>query len=378
MIIQKLFTSSEKASFINKINTCIDFLEESCINENVAGAVIFIDSLSDTDYFKKKDLIKQIISDRKLHLPVNVQSQSFPEKISIEIWVCPDANGIECLNAGDFNYVKIKTNADNYIFGFGISSEFHNTPIESQIDYAFTKTMEILNAENLDFSNVIRQWNYVPGITGFIERGNKTFQNYQVFNEIRQSNYSACNFDNGYPSATGIGTGFGNFCIDFIASASNNPINIKPLSNPKQSDAYKYSQDKLIGDRINGTLKMAPLFERAKIVEDEDFNTIFISGTASITGEETIGIGNIVLQTETTIDNISELTSEIKHKYDSLYTYVRAYIKYEKDLDTVKSICEKKFPGVKTVYLKSDICREDLLVEIETALVQKKIETNLN
>ena len=372
MIIQKLFTSSEKASFIDKINTCIDFLEESCLNENVAGAVIFIDSLSDPDYFKKKDLINLIISDRKLHLPVNIQSQSFSDEVSIEIWVCQEADSIEYHNIGDFNYSKIKTSSTNLIFGFGITDKSRETSLDCQIDIAFSKTLEVLKAENLDFSNVIRQWNYVPDITGFVEKDNKKYQNYQIFNEIRQKYYSVCDFKNGYPAATGIGTGYGNFCIDFIASALNNPVNIKPLSNPKQSDAYLYSQHKLVGDKINGNIKMAPLFERAKIIGNEDYDISFISGTASIIGEETIGEDNIVLQTETTIENIFELTSEMDLKNDSSYTYVRAYIKEAKDLETVKDICRKKFPGVETSYLKSDICREDLLVEIETALRQKK------
>jgi enamine deaminase RidA (YjgF/YER057c/UK114 family) len=368
MIIQKLFTSPVNASFIDKINSCIDFLEESCQIDNVAGAVIFINSFSDTDYFNKKDLINQVISDRNLYLPVNVQSQSFSEEVSIEIWICRETCKIEYLSIDNFYYTKIETLSTNLIFGFGLSSELQDITTENQIDFAFEKTLEILKAENLDFSNVIRQWNYVPDITGFVQKNDKKLQKYQLFNEIRQKYYSACNFDKGYPAATGIGTGYGNFCIDFIAFDTNKPLVIKSISNPKQSDAYKYSQEKLVGDKIDGNIKKAPLFERAKIIKNEDFNVTFISGTASIIGEETIGINDIVLQTETTIDNISGLTPGLIQQKNINYSYVRAYIKEEKDLDAVKSICDEKFPGVKTVYLKSDICRNELLVEIETAI----------
>jgi len=34
-------------------------------------------------------------------------------------------------------------------------------------------------------------------------------------------------------------------------------------------------------------------------------------------------------------------------------------------LDDVKQACEEYYPGIPTLYLISDICRDDLLVELE-------------
>ncbi|MCD4769601.1 MAG: hypothetical protein K8R35_05485, partial [Bacteroidales bacterium] len=78
-------------------------------------------------------------------------------------------------------------------------------------------------------------------------------------------------------------------------------------------------------------------------------------------------------QTMATIDNIKKLVeSETVSKLDdkhpaekNIYSYVRSYVKYQKDIDIVKQLCEKHFRSKCFQYVISDICRDDLLVEIE-------------
>ncbi|MGC9344259.1 MAG: hypothetical protein ACP5E3_16265, partial [Bacteroidales bacterium] len=45
--------------------------------------------------------------------------------------------------------------------------------------------------------------------------------------------------------------------------------------------------------------------------------------------------------------------------------FIRVYIKNTEDYHKVKAICEKHLPGVNTIFVVADICRENLLVEIE-------------
>ncbi len=44
---------------------------------------------------------------------------------------------------------------------------------------------------------------------------------------------------------------------------------------------------------------------------------------------------------------------------------LRVYIKKQSDFKSVKEICSRVYPGVPAVYIEADICRDNLLVEIE-------------
>ena len=102
-------------------------------------------------------------------------------------------------------------------------------------------------------------------------------------------------------------------------------------------------------------------------------STLFISGTASIIGQDTIGIDDIEEQTIVTLDNINKLTDSgrISHLSGEAGSdagnpiLIRVYIKNQEDFTKVKAICEKRYPGVPSVYIEADICRDNLLVEIE-------------
>jgi enamine deaminase RidA (YjgF/YER057c/UK114 family) len=104
---------------------------------------------------------------------------------------------------------------------------------------------------------------------------------------------------------------------------------------------------------------------------------LLISGTASIIGQETVGIGDVEEQTRVTIQNIEKLATpetlrskcpEIKAIPDK-YSYVRVYVKYKDDISKVRNICRAYFGDVPTTYVVADICRDNLLVEIETELI---------
>ena len=90
---------------------------------------------------------------------------------------------------------------------------------------------------------------------------------------------------------------------------------------------------------------------------------IFVSGTAAIVGEESVAPDNIGVQTRTTIDNIAALVGP------SRLSNLRAYVKRRTDLPAVRDICEAAFGSIPAVYVQADVCRDDLLVELEGTLV---------
>ena len=101
---------------------------------------------------------------------------------------------------------------------------------------------------------------------------------------------------------------------------------------------------------------------------------VYVSGTASIVNQETVFQGDPAAQTNQTLDNIAALISETNlqnHGLDGFaadltdFAVARVYVKNQKDMSVVRSICEQRLPEVPILYTYADVCRDDLLVEIE-------------
>ena len=221
----------------------------------------------------------------------------------------------------------------------------------------------IVNIGQSRFGDIVRQWNYLEGITD-IAHGN---QCYQDFNDVRSQFYATSEWQSGYPAATGIGAQHGGIQIDF--NAVSGKIGIIPLDNDWQRAAHVYSDEVLISHRPD-TEKGTPKFERGKSLSDHQQEVIYISGTAAIRGEESMVTGDVLWQTEITLENIQHLIGleEGKEKlpeHSGKLELLRVYLKNEKDAQIVKEDMDKLCPGVPVAYLYADVCREELLVEIE-------------
>jgi len=267
-------------------------------------------------------------------------------------------------------YVVCTTDAGKEVWAGGLGSGLFQSDTRQAAESAFDQMKEILDAEGMSFDNIVRQWNYIGNI---LEIKNE-FQNYQVFNEVRSEYYHKYRTVHGYPSATGIGMKHGGVVIDFCAIKANDAVTVKPINNPNQVNAYEYGQQVLKGLPITGTtVKHPPQFERALLLSRKVKSTLFISGTASIIGQDTIGIDDIEKQTRITIENISKLADPKRFEQlvsgDDMewgnYILVRVYIKKQEYFSRVKALCAELFPETTMVFVESDVCRDNLLVEIE-------------
>ena len=118
----------------------------------------------------------------------------------------------------------------------------------------------------------------------------------------------------------------------------------------------------------------SPKFSRAMVLSCGTYATIFISGTASITDSETRHAGDAAAQTHQTLDNIAALIAEenvCRHGLPGLGTslaslgLVRVYVKRPEDYAAVRAVCRQRLGELPTIYAVADVCRPDLLVEIE-------------
>jgi hypothetical protein len=48
---------------------------------------------------------------------------------------------------------------------------------------------------------------------------------------------------------------------------------------------------------------------------------------------------------------------------------LRVYIKKQEDFNAVKTICAEHFPKAPAIFIEADICRDDLLTEIEAEVL---------
>lgn len=118
----------------------------------------------------------------------------------------------------------------------------------------------------------------------------------------------------------------------------------------------------------------SPKFTCAMYVENGIEKYILVFGTASIVGADTVYINDIEKQTMTTIENILLLLSQSNlqrygiRQLEENRKIIKAYIKRWDDYQIVKKICQEKFGARDIAYLQCDICRKDLLVEMEAVV----------
>ena len=274
----------------------------------------------------------------------------------------------------DITYTVVQYPDTKEVYAGGLTSacDVNNTLACSR--KSFDLMEKVLTTENLTYGDVVRQWNYIEGIVDRQSVGNDVLQNYQIFNDVRSEYYSKARFDKGYPAATGIGMNAGGIILEFIAVEPKANVHIIPIHNPKQIDAHRYSDEVLVGKSVDGlSNKTSPKFERAKYLAIGSMDQIFLSGTAAIRGQESSTTQDVRGQTVITIENMQALISDLNlsnhgiqsQKVTLNVSYLRAYAKVEKDIDAVRDVCESFFPGVPALYLIADICRDDLLVELE-------------
>ncbi len=345
------------AKLINKLKTA----------KNLFKVTFFINADTDDAFIIKKNLLKQAVTRQ---FGISAPALTFVSQKPLSCFLAAE---YFCFNTASYTLQHKKTALCNYLV---VADEAENkmllvTDLEGQLSDSISvqcttllkETGEIFKQEGFDLNTIIRQWNYIPGITQF-EDG---IQNYQAFNDARTLLFNQTQWINGYPAATGIGTQYGGVHIDLMAMQGH--VEIDAIQNKEQTDAHCYSKDVLEGDKT-GLLshKSTPKFERAKLISGKSSSLLFISGTAAIKGEANYYKDDAAMQTNLTLDHIEELISaatELKNKETGPIQAMRVYIKKEEHFNMIKNVCQQRYPDTPTIYLLSDVCRDELLVEIE-------------
>lgn len=271
-----------------------------------------------------------------------------------EIWltglvsVSGSSEGIVWCRAGNLLYGVLELDEADFS-GSKTSSALQATSAE-----AYRRIFRLLEAQKLP--HLWRVWNYLAAINQEVDG----LERYRQFNIGRQDAF--LEFQRGatgnVPAACAIGLADGPLSIAFMAG--DQPA--VPVENPRQISAYDYPAD--YGPR-------SPTFSRAALVYLPGQETLFISGTASIVGHQTVHLDDVVGQCRESLANVTAVLEQANHLGRSLpYTLpqlsYRVYVRHALDFPAVRETLTTLI-GAKAeiVYVQADICRADLLIEIE-------------
>jgi enamine deaminase RidA (YjgF/YER057c/UK114 family) len=221
---------------------------------------------------------------------------------------------------------------------------------KAQTSEVFNSMEKALNMVGMNFSNVVRTWLYINNILDW----------YEDFNVVRTDYFNKKNvFEGLVPASTGVGVAnpaSAALVAEVLAiKPDSDKIRIEKVGSPLQCPATDYRSS----------------FSRAVEVNFSDYRRLYISGTASIDGDgKTIHIGDVNKQIARTM----EVVEAILKSKDMDWIDVSRAIAYFPDISDaylLEEYCKRNsIPHLPMAIAHGDICRDDLLFEIEVDAVK--------
>jgi len=204
----------------------------------------------------------------------------------------------------------------------------------------------------------LKIWNYIPGIN----EGSGDEERYRQFCLGRAD---AVLIDPGdlppLPAATAIGAHPDEPALQvyFLAGA----LPGLDVENPRQVSAWRYPRQ--YGPR-------SPLFSRGTILTLNGARQFLISGTASVIGHQTHHENQVADQLRESLRNVRSLLDEGHRLMGDARAQLdgdgilKVYIRDPEDYEQIRATLEAESPAdIPRIYLQGDICRENLLTEID-------------
>lgn len=252
---------------------------------------------------------------------------------------------------------------DEVLFGALQSEEGPGTLLDTVTYTAYRRLLAQVRA--LGYSHLLRVWNYFP----HINRESDGLERYRRFCAGRHQALAEglAGFPHTLPAGTAVGTMSGPLKIHFLASRQPG-IHVE---NPRQVSAYEYPL--VYGPR-------SPSFARASLRQSISGSHLLIAGTASVVGHVSVHIGDPYKQTMEIIQNLNALLTHTEQLHGIArgqwygQALFKIYIRHPEHVAMIRDILQGQLPShTQTLYLQGDMCRNELLLEIEGILGQERI-----
>ncbi len=206
-----------------------------------------------------------------------------------------------------------------------------------------------------DYPHLLRIWNYFDAIT----LGEGDSERYRQFCVGRVQGLGDVDTRT-LPAATAIGSRDGRRVLQVYWLAAREPG--LPLENPRQVSAYRYPRE--YGPQ-------SPTFARA-LLPPSPRVPLLLSGTASIVGHASQHADSLRAQLDETLTNLDSLLGAARERAPTLSPHLdgtsrlKVYVRDAADADAVAAQLEARLgTRVPWLMLHADVCRRELLVEIE-------------
>lgn len=206
-----------------------------------------------------------------------------------------------------------------------------------------------------DYPHLLRIWNYFDAIT----LGEGDGERYRQFCVGRVRGLGDVDTRT-LPAATAIGSRDGRRVLQVYWLAAREPG--LPLENPRQVSAYRYPRE--YGPQ-------SPTFARA-LLPPSPRVPLLLSGTASIVGHASQHADSLRAQLDETLTNLDSLLGAARERAPTLSPHLdgtsrlKVYVRDAADADAVAAQLEARLgTRVPWLMLHADVCRRELLVEIE-------------
>lgn len=267
---------------------------------------------------------------------------------TVEVWRARKPTRV--LNTHD---VALIVNED-CAFGHMLVDEEAHGDLQTATRFAYEHVLQ--TARDAGYPHILRVWHYFPRIHA-VENG---IERYQAFCIGRHAALSAAqDFECTLPAATAIGSHGSGLLLYFIAAATPGV----QVENPRQVSAFRYPRQ--YGPE-------SPSFSRAVLKRWPQGEELYISGTASVVGHASRHRHDLDAQMAEIVRNLGAVVEHARSASGRLIAFpetlsaVKVYVRNPKDYPHIAAaLAEEIGPEVPALYLHGDICRTDLLLEVE-------------
>lgn len=216
--------------------------------------------------------------------------------------------------------------------------------IEAACEHAYERLLSHVAASAEP--HLLRIWNYLDAIN----TGDGDTERYRRFCSARARRMAAHGLDR-YPAATAIGHhGPRRLQVYALCAAQAGTA----LENPRQVSAWEYPR------QFGPT---APSFARAMQLPQ---GGLAISGTAAVIGFTSHHAGDVTAQANEAVANLHALLQRAALPEFDASSPLKVYVRHPDDVPAVRAVLAQRLdPAVPCVLLQGDICRRELLVEID-------------
>lgn len=264
---------------------------------------------------------------------------------TLEIWRSPRP-----LSAGVADGIRFLGN-DAFLFAYLLVEETDYPSLDATCYDVYRRLLNLTREQGYPY--LLRVWNYFPDIN--VEHDG--LERYQAFcrGRHRALMEALADFEAALPAACAIGTRAPGFLVYCIAARGPG----LPLENPYQISAFRYPRQ--YGPK-------SPSFSRSVLKDwGRGQSQLYISGTASIVGHATRHAGDLQAQLAETSNNLEVLLQQAGHRAGATLhpALFKIYLRHPQAVAPLQERIRERFGPVPAVFLHGDICRRDLLIEIE-------------